>query len=393
MSLTGVGAGPSWLEAQAPTRIAVKGLSKLYGSKVALDKVDLVIEPGTFLVLLGPSGSGKSTFLRCLAGIERASSGGIWFASTQVDGPGNFVPPEKRDLGMVFQDYALWPHLSAQQNVAFALERRRLPVSQRRSLATEALDKVGLAGLSDRFPGQLSGGEQQRVALARAMVSRPGLLLFDEPLSNLDADRREQLRVDIGAMVRQQGATAVYITHDQAEAFALADLVGVLRAGRLVQLASPERVYQEPADEFVAAFTGLAGELRGRVLGPAGPNGNHNGEHLVEVEVGGQGVPTRVVGRGSLDVGSPARVLVRPYAVSLVVEGENEHAQPAGQGNAGARLKAVVCEAAFRGSCYEHVVETLDGGRLSGIRHPRRMAFGTTVSVALDPSGCLAARA
>jgi iron(III) transport system ATP-binding protein len=379
------------LEATAPTRIEVRGLSKAYGPKLALDQCDLVIEPGTFLVLLGPSGSGKSTFLRCLAGIERASTGSIWFGSRPVDGPEGFVPPEKRDLGMVFQDYALWPHMTAVENVAFALGRRRLASGHRRSLAQEALDQVGLSGLQDRYPGQLSGGEQQRVALARALVSRPGLLLFDEPLSNLDADRREQLRVDIGAMVRQQEATAVYITHDQAEAFALADQVGVLRDGRLAQLDDPERVYREPADEFVATFTGLAGELRGRVKGSLGSNGKTDGDHLVEVEVAGQAVPARVVGgERRLRDGSPARVLVRPFAVSLVA-GDGPGADTAGVNQTRvAHLTAVVRDAAFRGSGYDHVVETVGGGRLSGIRHHQRMAFGSTVTVALECSGCLA---
>jgi ABC-type Fe3+/spermidine/putrescine transport system ATPase subunit len=219
-----------------PVPIEVRGLHKRYGAKEAVAGVDLTIDPGTFLVLLGPSGSGKSTLVRCLAGIERVSAGRISFGGAEVDGPDRYLPPERRDLAMVFQDFALWPHLTAEDNVAFALKRRRLPSATRRAVARDALRRVGLADLHQRYPGQLSGGEQQRVALARALVARPGLLLFDEPLSNLDADRRERLRVDIGTMVREQGATAVYITHDQAEAFALADTVGVLSAGRLVQL-------------------------------------------------------------------------------------------------------------------------------------------------------------
>ena len=246
-------------------RIEVEALTRTFGHKVAVDAVDLVVDPGTFLVLLGPSGSGKSTLLRCLAGIERATSGSILFGGVEVDGAGGHLPPERRDLAMVFQDYALWPHLTAEHNVGFALKRHHLAAGERRRLARAMLDQVGLAGLYERYPGQLSGGEQQRVALARALVGRPGLLLFDEPLSNLDADRRERLRIDIGAMVRAQGATAVYITHDQSEAFALADVIGVLRAGRLVQIGRPEEIYRNPVDDFVARFTGLAGELRGRV--------------------------------------------------------------------------------------------------------------------------------
>jgi iron(III) transport system ATP-binding protein len=176
---------------QVPS-VVVSGLTKRFGAKTAVDGIDLVIEPGTFVVLLGPSGSGKSTLLRCLAGIETPTSGTITFGDQVVDGPGVHLPPERRDLAMVFQDYALWPHLTAEANVAFALQRRKLKAPERRERARSMLEQVGLGELSGRYPGELSGGEQQRVALARALVAEPGLLLFDEPLSNLDADRREQ---------------------------------------------------------------------------------------------------------------------------------------------------------------------------------------------------------
>jgi len=355
--------------------VSVAGLVKTFGTKRAVDGIDLEIDPGTFVVLLGPSGSGKSTLLRCLAGIEEPSEGTIALGQRVVDGPGVHLPPEKRNLSMVFQDYALWPHLSAEQNVAFALQRRQVDPETRKQRARAMLDQVGLAGLAGRYPGELSGGEQQRVALARALVAEPGLLLFDEPLSNLDADRRERLRVDIGAMVRRSCATAVYITHDQAEAFALADRVGVLDGGRLVQFDTPEAVYEQPATTFVARFTGLAGELVGTRAGADG--------EWIRVDTPAGAVRGRPLGGGALAEGRAVRVLVRPTAVRLA-----EPDQPVA---AGPSLAGVVCDAAFRGWGYEHVVELAGGSQLTGVPAARRIPFGDRVRVAIDPAGCLVA--
>ena len=369
--------------------LRVEQVTKRFGTKTAVDDISLSLPAGNFLVLLGPSGSGKSTLLRCLAGIDVPTSGTIALGDTVVDGPGLHLPPDKRGLAMVFQDYALWPHLTAQANVTFALDRTPMAGDERRRRALAMLDKVGLPGLAGRYPGQLSGGEQQRVALARALVGQPGLLLFDEPLSNLDADRREQLRVDIGAMVREQGATAVYITHDQAEAFALADRIGVLQEGRLCQIDTPEEVYFNPADAFVARFTGLAGELRGRVAGaaaagqPSGsqlngssrPTGGLDAQALVQVEVAGGTVTGRPLGAWRPAAGQPVRVLVRPRALHL------------GPDSAG--LGGSVREAAFRGWGYEHVIELPGGQILSGAPADHRLPFGTPVAVELATQGCL----
>jgi iron(III) transport system ATP-binding protein len=228
-------------------RITVEDLTKVYpGGNQALREVSLEVEPGTFLVLLGPSGSGKTTLLRALAGIERITSGRITIGAAIVADGRTHVPPDRRDLSMVFQDYALWPHLTVRDNVAFALRRRRLTRARSRRLAHAMLERVGLAALTGRYPNELSGGEQQRVALARALVADTGLVLCDEPLSNLDADLRERMRVEISSLVREAGATTLYITHDQAEAFALADRVGVLERGRLVQTGTPEEIYTRP---------------------------------------------------------------------------------------------------------------------------------------------------
>jgi len=355
-------------------RVVVSGLTKRFGPKTAVDGINLVIEPGTFVVLLGPSGSGKSTLLRCLAGIETPTSGTIAFDDEVVDGPGVHLPPERRNLAMVFQDYALWPHLTAEANVAFALQRRKLSAPERSERARAMLDQMGLGELAGRYPGELSGGEQQRVALARALVAEPGLLLFDEPLSNLDADRREHLRVDIASSVRRHGATAVYITHDQAEAFALADQVGVLEQGRLVDFDTPERVYEHPATPFVARFTGIAGELVGTVAALS--------DDWVDVEIDGQQLVGRAVGSAALTVGGGARVLVRPSAARLVEDG-------CGADPSAARLVGTVSDRAFRGFGYEHAVEVSEGRRLAAVAGSRRRAIGETVEVELRAAGCL----
>jgi ABC-type Fe3+/spermidine/putrescine transport system ATPase subunit len=247
-------------EAQAGHTIAIRGAVKRYGKTRVLAGVDLDIPAGRFLVLLGPSGSGKTTLARCLAGVERLDGGSIHLSGRLVSDSHHHLPPERRNLAMVFQDYALWPHLTALGNVTYALRRRRLPGDVARHRAQNALEEVGLALLADRYPHELSGGQQQRVALARAVVARPGLLLFDEPLSNLDADLRERLRVQIATIARDSEATVVYITHDQAEAFALADDIAVLDQGEMVQIGPPEQIYRQPATLFVARFTGTAGE-------------------------------------------------------------------------------------------------------------------------------------
>ena len=370
-------------------RIKISGLTKRYGQKIAVKEVDLVVEPGQFVVLLGPSGSGKSTLLRCLAGIERPTTGTIHFDELNVNGPGCHLPPERRNLAMVFQDYALWPHLNAEQNVAFALERNGISSNQRKLKARAMLEQVGLGALSKSYPSQLSGGEQQRVGLARALVADPGVLLFDEPLSNLDADRREKLRVDIGAMVRHHGASAVYITHDQAEAFALADVIGVLNSGQLVQVGTPEEIYQSPADAFVARFTGLAGELSGSVV--ALQSGQNN--DLVTVEVNGSLLFCNPIGKRVLSAGEKVQVLVRPSAVRFVEMGNDvsgrEYSHDGFSPGYFSKIEVTVLDAAFRGRGYEHVISLCGKFLLSGVPADRRIPFMSQAFVELAPEGCL----
>jgi iron(III) transport system ATP-binding protein len=356
--------------------ITIERLGKTYpGGNQALCCVSLDVEPGSFLVLLGPSGSGKTTLLRCLAGIERVTSGRITIGQRTVADGRTHLPPDQRDLSMVFQDYALWPHLSAKDNVAFALRRRNLSREQCRTRAIQMLGRVGLSALADRYPNELSGGEQQRVALARALIADTGLILCDEPLSNLDADLRERMRVEISSLVREAAATTVYITHDQAEAFALADQVGVLEKGRLVQSGTPEQIYTRPATPFVARFTGLAGEMTVRVR-----ERHPDGTMLVEPVLGGGAIdPGRFRVRAPEEglPGEVALMMVRPTGVRLSQDG-----------SAGRDLAGRVTDVAFRGRGYEHAID-LDGStRLTGVFAEFRVQRGEVVGLRMDPAGC-----
>jgi len=381
--------------------ISIASLTKTYpGSAVAaLKSVSLDVAPGSFLVLLGPSGSGKTTLLRCLAGIERIDSGSVGIGGQVVADGRAHVPPEQRDLSMVFQDYALWPHLTALDNVAFALRRRRLPRASCRERAAEMLSRVGLSDFVRRYPNELSGGQQQRVALARALIADTGLILCDEPLSNLDADLRERMRVEISSLVREAGATTVYITHDQAEAFALADHIGVLEQGVLVQAGTPEDVYNHPATPFVARFTGLAGELRVRVTSSAGdgaleiaaangavgrlpvmrPTGGATGTGggATGAGDGGESGESGGGGRRTLRPGDEALLAIRPTGVFLAhAEADERH------------LTGRVADVAFRGRGYEYAIDLPGLGRLTGVFARHRASRGDEVGLRLDPEGC-----
>jgi iron(III) transport system ATP-binding protein len=358
-----------------PEPLVIESVGKTYpGGNRALLDVSLTIEAGSLLVLLGPSGSGKTTLLRCLAGIERITSGSIRIGERLVACGRLHLPPERRNLSMVFQDYALWPHMVARDNVAFALRRHGAPRAQRREAAAAMLRRVGLGALTERYPNELSGGEQQRVALARALVAETGLVLCDEPLSNLDADLRERLRVEISALVRAAGATTVYITHDQAEAFALADKVGVLEKGRLVQLGPPEEIYSSPATAFVARFTGLAGELPVRVTAARRAGGT------IEVEPTGELPLARPLHARSGIQGDGIRdglLTIRPTAVRICSPAADEH-----------HVLGTVTDVAFRARGYEHAVHLPGETMISGVLAPARMNRGETVGLRFEPAGC-----
>ncbi len=233
-----------------------------YGSTPILKGIDIALPPGNTLALLGPSGCGKTTLLRLVAGLLEPTSGEVWIEGQLVAGNGVFLPPEKRGLGMVFQDYALWPHLSVAGNVGFPLEMRKVGRAERDRRVLEALRRVELEHLADRSPSALSGGQQQRVAIARAIVAEPRIVLFDEPLSNLDRELRENMVGELAGLIRQLGLTAIYVTHDQSEAFTLADQVAVMDKGLIAQMAAPEDLIETPADAKIAEFLRLGSIAR-----------------------------------------------------------------------------------------------------------------------------------
>ncbi len=251
--------------------VELVAVEKRFGATAAVRGVTLTVPDGAFVAVLGPSGCGKTTTLRMVAGFEEPSAGEITIGGTTVSAPARavFVPPEARRIGMVFQSYAVWPHMTVTENVGYPLRLRRVPPAERARRVDALLELTRLPGLGARYPHQLSGGQQQRVALARALAAQPAVLLLDEPLSNLDARLRHEMRVELKAIQRRVGTAILYVTHDQEEALALADRVGVMGAGTLHQVDRPDVVYDAPADRFVAEFMGYVGFLPAAVAGPA----------------------------------------------------------------------------------------------------------------------------
>jgi ABC-type Fe3+/spermidine/putrescine transport system ATPase subunit len=286
--------------------LSIRGLVKRFGDLVALDHVDLEIAGGELFFLLGPSGCGKTTLLRAIAGFHFPDEGSIYFDDEDV----TRVPPHKRDTGMMFQSYALWPHLNVYRNVAFGLEERRVSKSETKSRVEEALAMVRMEGLGTRKINQLSGGQQQRVALARALVIRPRCLLLDEPLSNLDAKLRIEMRSEIRRICKDFGLTAIYVTHDQKEALSMADRMAVLDAGRLAQVGTPEELYRRPASAFVAGFVGETNLIPGTQAFVSGEN------HYVRTAFGD--LAARVVAPDwKPQPGEAVTLSIRPECLSL----------------------------------------------------------------------------
>lgn len=333
--------------------VELQYLTRTFGAVRALDGLNLRIEPGELVALLGPSGCGKTTAMRILAGLEEATSGSVLVDGRDITG----VPANKRDMGMVFQAYSLFPHLTVLDNVAFGLKMRGVGAGERRSRAAEMLELVGLSAQSGRYADELSGGQQQRVALARALAVRPRVLLLDEPLSALDAKVRTQLRDEIRRVQLEVGTTTLFVTHDQEEALAVADRVGVMNAGRLEQLAAPAELYAHPATPFVADFVGLNNKLAATVSG--GTAG------LLGVTV--PALPGSVDGAGV--------AMVRPESVTV-------QADPAGQ--------ATVVAVSFLGAISRVSVALADGAALCAQMNSsaaRAFAPGDRVTVGLEPGG------
>lgn len=288
--------------------IAISGVSKRFGTTLAVNDVELTIPEGTFATFLGPSGCGKTTTLRMVAGLERPDAGEIRIGGEIMFADNIFIPPEKRQIGMVFQSYAIWPHMTVLDNVAYPLKVRRVPKARMRESALKALETVRLADLATRYPAQLSGGQQQRVALARAIVFEPRLLLLDEPLSNLDAKLREHMRIELRELQQRLGLTTLYVTHDQQEALALSDLVMVMDRGRIVQSGTPREIYTQPSNRFVADFVGWANFLPGEVI---------NGR---TIRVLGFELQTDALSAG-METGANVDISIRPEDVRLVPSG------------------------------------------------------------------------
>ena len=351
--------GPGQAHRGGGTSVRLQDLTRTFGSTRALDGLSIEIAPGELVALLGPSGCGKTTALRIVAGFEAADAG-----SVLVDGKDmSSVPASRRDMGMVFQSYSLFPNMSALDNVAFGLRMRKLGASQRRERAAELLDMVGLAAQARQYPHQLSGGQQQRVALARALAIEPRVLLLDEPLSALDAKVRLQLREQIRTLQQRLGTTTLFVTHDQEEALSMADRVGVMRQGKLEQIAAPDKLYEDPATAFVAEFVGVMNRIPGELRGGG------------RVTALGSTVPVR----GQSPPDAAVDVLVRPEGLVMQVQ-EN--------GN------GIVTTRTFLGSV-TRVGVLLDGDVAVQIDKPSSeaaaLAPGTSVSVSLPAQPVLVA--
>ncbi|MEV5776819.1 ABC transporter ATP-binding protein [Streptomyces antimycoticus] len=296
---------PVTREATGGYAVTLRGIRKQFGSSVAVEELDLDVRPGEFLTLLGPSGCGKTTTLNMVAGFLTPDSGQILLDGQDV----HQLPPDRRDTAMVFQQYALFPHLTVGRNVGYGLRMRKRPKAEIRERVAEALERVGLAGHEDRLPGQLSGGQQQRVALARAIVVQPKVLLFDEPLSNLDLKLREQLRLEIKHLQRELGTTSIFVTHDQTEALVMSDRIAVMRAGRIDQLDTPETIYREPANAFVAGFVGQSNLIPGVCT--------EAGAVSCTVRLPTSNVDVHARHSGTVAAGDAVRILLRPEALRL----------------------------------------------------------------------------
>ncbi|MFE9101745.1 ABC transporter ATP-binding protein [Actinomadura geliboluensis] len=365
-------AGESSVEGDARAafgRLRLDGVTRRFGKATALSGFDLRIEGGEFIALLGPSGCGKSTALNCLAGLLPLSDGAIWLDEERID----TLPPEKRGFGMVFQNYALFPHLSVRKNVAFGLSVRRVGKAETARRVDEALRTVELTEHADKLPGQLSGGQQQRVAIARAIVLRPKLVLMDEPLSNLDAKLRVQMRTEIRRIHQTLGLTTVYVTHDQEEALALADRVVVLRHGKVEQIGTPEEVYTYPASTYIAGFMGYRNLLELPVVS------SDDGK----VTLGEEGGLT-LTGIGQQPItGERAVAAVRPEDFKLLGDAALGDAAvgdaPPGDG-AGNRVVVRVEVSEFHGR--EVAAEGVtDDGRVVHFKSPERIAPGERVAL------------
>ncbi len=334
--------------------LEVDAIGADYGGEPVIESLSFDVERGEIVSLLGPSGCGKTTALRTIAGFEPLQAGAIMIDQRQISVPGMTVPPEQRSIGMVFQDYALFPHLTVRDNIAFGL--RKKPAANRQAQVGRLLDATGLGNLSERYPHELSGGQQQRVALARALAPRPTLLLLDEPFSNLDVELRERLSVEVRDLLKSEGISGILVTHDQHEAFAMSDKIGVMHHGRILQWDTPYNLYHEPSDRFVADFIGQGRFIPGTV----------HSSHALATELG----PLSGKDPCRYPIGTKVDILIRPDDVVPDEQGD---------------IEAVVKDKAFKGAEILYTLELPTRTRLLSLfpshhDHP----LGSAVRVRID---------
>jgi iron(III) transport system ATP-binding protein len=347
--------------------VELRGLTKRYDSLAVVDNVSLRIEHGLLVCLLGPSGCGKTTTLRLIAGFIEPSEGEIAVGERVVSSPSRTLPPERRNMSMIFQSYALWPHMTVRENIAYGLKLRKLGADAIARKLQTILSTTRLEALADRYPGELSGGQQQRVALARALIVEPETLLLDEPLSNLDANLREEMRFEVRRLHDEYRYTTVYVTHDQSEAMTTADLIAVMNGGKIEQAGSPEDIYERPRSEFVARFIGSSNVVKGR--------------NLADGRIELAGTPLRCTG-AKLSSGGETAVSIRQHDIRLMAKA------PDGAENV---VPATVVRQVFLGNSRDYMVQLGDATQLRVVTSPaENIPQGASVWLHLPPEHCRA---
>src|SRR3954471_8284580 len=347
--------------------VELRGLTKKYGPLAVVDDVSLKIAHGTLVCLLGPSGCGKTTTLRLVAGFVEPTDGEIRAGDRVVSSPQKTVPPERRNMSMIFQSYALWPHMTVAENIMYGLKLRKVDSATIKKKLDDILATTRLAPLAQRYPGELSGGQQQRVALARALIVEPETLLLDEPLSNLDANLREEMRFEVRRLHDAFRYTTIYVTHDQSEAMTTADVICVMNLGKIEQAGSPEEIYDRPRSEFVARFIGMSNVFKGKALDQA--------------RISFAGVPLRVTG-DPLQPNGETAVSIRQHQIELLAT------EPTAKDNV---VPATVMRQVFLGSIRDYMVEAADGTQLRIVTEADgSIAQGAPVWLRMPPERCRA---
>ena len=347
--------------------VELRNLTKRYGPLAVVDDVSMTIAHGSLVSLLGPSGCGKTTTLRLIAGFVEPTIGEIHVGDRLVSSPQRSMPPERRNMSMIFQSYALWPHMTVAENIIYGLKLRKTDAATTKQKLDAILATTRLAPLASRYPGELSGGQQQRVSLARALIVEPETLLLDEPLSNLDANLREEMRFEIRRLHDEYRYTTVYVTHDQSEAMTTADVICVMNSGKIEQAGSPEDIYERPNSEFVARFIGMSNVVRGKTL--------------AESRVDFSGVPLRV-SNATARVGSDTAISIRQHSIRLMAS------EPAEKDNV---VPARVVRQVFLGASRDYLVEVADGTQLRVVTPSGdAVAPGATVWLHLPHDCCRA---